>query len=406
MKNVTKKFVRCFVCSFGLLLLPSPCLMAEVRVIKDYKEETGLTVYQMTVSAAAEPKPALKHRLQLRTHEYKPGNAATYYLRANAENGLRGAWKRVRKEFGEAVDEGWYSSETPLSKLPLDKVRKAASSFDEIVSNYIAPASYRQNCDWGYNLTELRGTEVFTLMLPGVQQSRSISRMLALRTRLAIAEGRYDEALDHIRMNYRLAHNVGQEPIIVCGLVGLAEAGVTNGTVLDLIAAPGSPNLYWALSELPRPMVDLHKAVQLEMSMGLRVSPFLIDAETADHSSQEWARLIAQIPFDQSSLWSMGDEDFRHDPAHQRVSKLMSMGITAIAYPPAKRRLLESGMDKKRVDQMSIGQALAIDAAREYQRIADEYEKWWYAPFPLAVRGMREARSQLEQGNFQRMQGG
>ena len=36
------------------------------------------------------------------------------------------------------------------------------------------------------------------------------------------------------------------------------------GRVEELIQAPGSPNLYWALTDLPRPLLDLRKALQGE----------------------------------------------------------------------------------------------------------------------------------------------
>ena len=386
-----KMLVLRFLYSLAVLMLHSPNSMAEVRVIRDYEDEEGLTLFQMTVTAAAEPKPALKHRLQLRALEYKPGNAATYYLRADAENGLSDAWKRVRKDFGEAIDNGWYSSEISLGELPLDKVREAASRFDSTVSNFIAPASSRQDCDWGYSLTELRGAEVYALPLPGAQQSRSISRMLALRARLAIAEGRYDDAIDHMRMNFRLARNVGQELIVVCGLVGIAEAGVTSGTIVDLIAAPDSPNLYWALSELPRPIVDLREAIRLEMSMGARVFPALLDAVTADHSPAEWARLIGEAlklyeTLSESSLFkgvSVGKQ--------KTLRAMAGAGLSLLVYPGAKQRLIQSGMDAARIEKMPVGQVVLIDAAREHQRIADEIEKWLYVPYPLAKKRIRRA---------------
>jgi len=385
-----------------LLVTPT---RAELTVIEDAEGQQGLTVFRMTVSPAAEPVPALKHRLQLRPDEYKPGNAATYYLRSYAENGLRGTWKGVRKEFGEAIDNGWYSNEIPISELPLDKVHKAASRFDSIVSNFIEPASYRQDCDWGYNLTELRGSEVYGLMLPGAQQSRAICRLLALRTRLAIAEGRFDDAIDQMRMNFRLAHNVGQEPIVVCGLIGIAEAGVTSQNVLDLIAAPKSPNLYWALSELPRPLVDLREAIRLEMSIGARVFPVLLDAESAEHSPKEWARLIADALKEYETLTT--GSLFKGVPlGQQRLLRTMfGAGLSMIVYPEAKQRLLQSGMDAVRVEKMPVGQVVLVDAARENQRIADEIEKWLYVPYPLAKRRVQTAENVLF-GNRNKLTGG
>ncbi|NOY29688.1 MAG: hypothetical protein GXP28_05795 [Planctomycetes bacterium] len=384
-----KTFFSRLVGGVFLVLLSSAGLRGEVRVVKNFGEEDGFTLYKMTVTAAAEPAPALKHRLCLRPHEYKPGNAATYYLRANAENGLSGAWRNARKEFGEAVDD-WYGDSIPLNELPLDMVRKAAGRFDSLVSNFIEPASTRQDCDWGYNLTELRGSEVYAMLLPGAQQSRSIARMLALRSRLAIVEGRFDDAIDHMRMNYRLASNVGQEPILVCGLIGIAIEGVTSHTVIDLISAPDSPNLYWALTELPRPLVDMREAIRLEVSACERVCPILLDAETAEHSPEEWARLIARNIDFLKGLWgsSSGTEEFFEG---QNLVGIAVTGLALRTYPAAKQRLLHAGMAVDRVEKMPVGQVLAIDAAREYRRIADEQEKWWYVPFPVARHRMKEA---------------
>ena len=297
----------------------------------------------------------------------------------------------MRKEFGEAVDNGWYGDEILLSELPLEKVRKAASRFDSIVSNFIAPASTRQDCDWGLHWTELRGAEVYGFLLPGIQQSRSICRMLALRTRLAVAEGRYDDAIDHMRMNFRLARNVGQEPIVVCGFVGLAEAGITSQTAIDLIAAPDSPNLYWALSELPHPIVDLREAIRLEMSMGTRIFPALIDVETADHSPAEWARLIGEALKSYETLTEGSLFNGVSVGKQKTLRTLAGAGLSLVIYPDAKQRLVQSGMDAARVEKMPVGQVVLIDAAREHQRIADEIEKWWYVPYPLAKKRLRRA---------------
>ena len=53
-------------------------------------------------------------------------------------------------------------------------------------------------------------------------------------------------------------------PFIVCGLIGIAIDGITNGTLIELIASPDSPNLYWALTVLPRPFFDFEPALQEE----------------------------------------------------------------------------------------------------------------------------------------------
>jgi hypothetical protein len=196
-------------------------------------------------------------------------------------------------------------------------------------------------------------------------------------------------------MNYRLARNIGQEPIVVCGLVGLAEAGVASGNVIDLIAAPDSPNLYWALSELPRPLVDMREAIRLEMSNGTRVFPALMDVESAAHPPAEWARLIADALKEYETLTEGSLFQGVSLAQHDLLRTVAGAGLSLVIYPDAKQRLVQSGMDAARVERMPAGQAVLIDAAREYQRIADEIEKWLYAPYPQAKKRMRRADEEL-----------
>lgn len=129
-----------------------------------------------------------------------------------------------------------------------------------------------------------------------------------------------------------------------------------------------------------------------------RVFPILHDAETAEHTAREWARLITQ---EMATI-----EDFTNSMAGTRslgkhfnnpelVRGLAATGLAMVAYPGAKHRLLAAGMDPERVERMPVGQVLAIDTAREYQRIADGTEKWWYLPYPLARHRMREAEQEL-----------
>ena len=390
----------CFA-SLALMLLKPATSRAELQVIENYEEQNGLTLFRMTVTAAPEPTPALKHRLCLRAHEYRPGNAATYYLRANGEDILSSTWKGVHSKHGDKVYEWYDIDDVPLNELPLDRMREAAAAFDHLVTSFIRPASEMQDCDYGYHFAELRGEEVYSLPLPGAQQSRSIARLLALRTRLATAEGRYDDAIDHMRMLYRLAQNSGNEPIFVCGLVGIAEQGVANSQAIDFIAAPNSPNLYWALSELPRPLIDLREAISLEMSAVSRVFPILLDAETAEHIPAEWARLISREIGTAEALGSemTVQKVFKKLSDNPELSRgLTATGLALASYPAAKKRLIDSGMETEIVEEMPVGKVLAIDTAREYQRIADASEKWWYLPYKQARYRMDQTEDELLEG--------
>src|SRR5262249_37478530 len=153
-----------------------------------------------------------------------------------------------------------------LQEIPIEKLRDADLDDDSGILEQLHIATGRRNCDWQLNLGEIRGfQQLISYRLDEFQKSRSLSRLLALHTRRAIAERRYDKAIDTMRMNYRLGTDTGSEQLLVCGLIGIAEAGVANGTLIELIGAPDSPNMYWALTELPNPLVDMRRAARFEL---------------------------------------------------------------------------------------------------------------------------------------------
>ena len=52
-----------------------------------------------------------------------------------------------------------------------------------------------------------------------------------------------------------------------------------------------------------------------------------------------------------------------------------------LGYSHAKERLIAQGLDRDRVEQMAVGQVMAIYTERIYQRFADEYAKLWAMPY-------------------------
>lgn len=377
--------------SICLLLIFTLPLTAKVTVTEDYNDEPGRTLVRMTVMPAAEPVPALKYRFVVPMHERKPGNAATQYLRAYADDLLR-TWRHWRKEYGEPIDD-WCGTKVPVEDLPLEDVKKVAGSFSTTFESYIGPATHCRRCDWGLEEMDLRGMETIQYMLPDTQNSREICRALALTTRLAIAEQRYEDAIEFIRMNYQLGQDIGKQRFLVSNLVGIAEVGVANKTVIDLIGAPNSPNLYWALSQLPRPIIPMHESMNLEMSLGLRMFPELLDAESVEHTAEEWTAIVKAMI---NNLVTFEQElgGFRL-PDDELLAHLSVAGVSLIAYPAAKKRLIESGKEAKEVERMSVAQVLIIDATREYQRLADEHEKWSYVPYIQAKNRMRRAEREI-----------
>jgi hypothetical protein len=85
---------------------------------------------------------------------------------------------------------------------------------------------------------------------------------------------------------FALARHLGEHPTEVADLVGLWVAHLGFGTLEEMMQQPGCPNLYWALTDLPCPLVDLRKGVQGDRTLvaadlrSLRDDAPMTDSET------------------------------------------------------------------------------------------------------------------------------
>lgn len=376
--------------SLSLCILVACCFASTATADVAYKTEKigndDIEVARMTVTPAAEPVPALRYRLVARDIDLKAGNAAPFYYRALLES--THVMKSIREKYDEERElSNWYApgGDMAIADLPLDKVRAANDMFNSVVTNNLVEATSKRDCDWQLNIEDATGVKLISFLLPEFQGSREFSRMLALRTRLAIAEHRYDDAIDALRQNYRVGHDVATVPFLVCGLIGLAIDGITNGTVAEFVSSPNAPNLYWALTELPQPHIELRPSARFELDLGPRVFPFINHAETTEHAPQEWNRLYTQSLRELGGLTGQMMErqgSGEHpNPAEEARAGIAATGLALVGYPHAKEWLIKQGMDRDRVERMAVGQVIAIYSERIYRRYADDYERSWYVPF-------------------------
>src|SRR5262249_51260789 len=107
-------------------------------------------------------------------------------------------------------------------------------------------------------------TDGVNLLLPDVQQLRTLASALKVRFRAEVALGRFDDALRTARTMFALSRHMGEHPTLIGDLVGIAIAFITIGPLEEMLEQPGCPNLYWALTNLPSPMVPLDKGMEGE----------------------------------------------------------------------------------------------------------------------------------------------
>ncbi|HET6327999.1 MAG TPA: hypothetical protein VFG04_25170 [Planctomycetaceae bacterium] len=356
--------------------------------------ESKPTIVHLSVDPAAEPRPALRYSFMTPLGQRKPGNAAPFYYRAIlAYVAIRGRSSGAQGHPNlDARVDAW--AQTPLEKFPKDEVRKALQGFRAF--DDLREAASRERCDWDWRLQDIEGPKSFEFILEEIQQSRGLARCLAVKARLEIAEGRYDDAIETFRIGYQLGRDVSTTPIIIPGLVGVAVTNLLDDQVHALMAAKGSPNLYWALTELPRPLIDLRPAAEFEVNFPARIFPFLKDPEQAQHSPEQWAELVSRAYLTLNRLAS----DQPRDESYDWQTRLSATALALRGYTQAKRNLIAAGFDATKIEQMPVGQVIAVDEARLCRYVASESLKWTFLPYPEGWPRLKQADSDLIRDHY------
>ncbi len=327
-------------------------------------QEKGPPAYKLSAEAAAEPVPALKYQFIPSLLDQTPGNAALFYMKAAM---LLGQSEQQHKNL-DLMSE-WLAK--PLSELPREEVRK-------MLENYKSPLHEvelgvkRERCDWEL---PLRDGDPFSITLEEIQRARSLGRVLALQARLQIAESKFDEAIATLRTAFTLARHVGDQPTLVSGLVGMA---IINGHVIDqvetLMQTSGAPNLYWALTTLPTPTIDLRNAVQFEINGVDLTFPELQRVETTQRTSEEWDILLKSMNRRILNLVeAVADQ--------AALARLSNAAMQEKADPAARKYLLEIGFAADKVQAMPRSQALITASAMHYRVVRDSLYRWFYVPY-------------------------
>jgi hypothetical protein len=362
----------------GILIIAWMCLSPLAVLGEDAsKEESKIKTVKITLHPMAEPRPALKYKLLPAFIDLKPGNAAVFYNKLTAES--------LNLFIGE--NDMWYKAgdwtDAPLSELRDEKVRSVILGWTWKI-NEIKRASQCEYCDWQVPIRE----DGIGTLLSDLQQTRSYARLLAPYARLQIAEGKYDEAIQTLQAGYVLGRYAANGPTLVHSLVGCTIVSMMSEQVMELIQQPDAPNLYWALTDLPRPIIDFRSGTDAEYDCLLLNFPDLRNLETKELAPDQWRVLFQQTMAKVGNL-----------PNDSTKNKFIPMVLTASllidGYPRAKTFLIERGWPADKVEDMPVCKALLIAELRQYEEIQDELFKWMYLPYPEAIAGMKKAYAKM-----------
>ena len=338
------------------------------------------TTIALTVSAMAEPRPALRYTLLPELKDMNPGNPIQGYIKCFMEQNHFFFDKTSYQN-----RDKWLTM--PLKDLPLDKLR----DYGGVALRRADDSARLETPDWQI-LLELK-KEGIDLLLPEVQQMRRLAASLKVRFRAEVAAKRFDAAIKSAQTMFALARHLGEHPTLIGDLVGVAIALVAIGPIEEMLQQPDCPNLYWALTDLPKPFIDLRKGMQGERAiLQKEFAPFdrgtPLDAAEIDrvlkrldqllYDTQLESGLSASLP--PAGEWIPVIEEKRPKPS----DLLRERAKDAALVGAARKRVIDMELAEEKAKALPALQILLLDAKNAYEIRRDDEAKWINTPWPKA----------------------
>jgi hypothetical protein len=361
--------------------IPSASLTAFILVfsIGTVPVQSQIKTVELTISGSPEPVPSLAYRLLHNHAELKPGDAAPIYTRINV------LMSPERMKDLKTHPKNWFDRPIDATTYPevRDYVKSWASQLQQIEFG-----AARRDCSWNYTLDEQR-ENAFEILLPDAQQSRQWMVVLNLKARAEIYEERYVEAAKTIRTSIAFGRHVGQGPFSVNGLFGFSMLGYNCIVLEEWVSKPDSPNLYWALTALPRPLLSMRTAVEQELILPKLLLPEMV-VGPEPLTVAEWDARLVRLHKRIIALRNKPSALAIEPEIAERSKKTLEDYREWIL--PEARKFAESHPKMK---FQSDSQLIVTYIWQRYQELYDDLFKSYYLPLAVSDPFHREAMRNL-----------
>ena len=310
---------RTLLCSAALALLALPARA-------DQTGTSSETLIRLTVRPAAAPKPALRYLLLPELKELNPGNPIPNYLKC-------------------LMDQDFTADREVLGAAALRRADQAARL---------------DKPDW--QILQKVKTDGIGLLLPDLQKMRELASALQDRFRTEVAQRRFDDALRTAKTMFAMSRHMSEHPTLIGDLIGMAIAFMTFTPLEEMLEQPGCPNLYWALTNLPSPLVPLDKGMEGERVLILAELPGLSD-ETPMNKAQI-KKLVAHL----DKLRALEDKPIKKTTRAWLDERTRDEALVRAA----RSRLVEVGIPESRLLRFPADQVILLDEKRSYEVSRDE----------------------------------
>lgn len=346
--------------------------------------EPRLSEYRLTLRPVGPPLPSFKYEL-VPARGLSRNNAALLWHRALH---LYADARPAGKEFHEARGRLDAAFNKPLKDFPKEEVRNYLRPFNTTFKEMEAAAKC-DHCDWG--TADRIAAEGIGFLIPDAQKMRELTFLLNLRTRMHAADGKVDAALRDVQTAYALARHAAQGPTLIQFLIGSTIAAQTTRELEQVMQVPGCPNLYWSLTALPRPLIDLTRGMEGELRLMEATIPFPKDVEKGPMTPDEALAALDRL---WAGLQKLAEEEGKVELASGRLGLAMYVTLT---HPSARKSLRAAGKTEAELDAMPPAQVVMLDSLVRFRNLRDEHFVWFKAPYAEAVQGMRASEAKLKE---------
>jgi hypothetical protein len=337
----------------------------------DLVAKNGRVTIEIVLTPSDYLKPVSRTYLLPQYAESIPGNSVQMFLRCFMERS---------NMFGQAeseLREKWNAA--PLKDLPAGQLR----NYQDALRQDMYDAARMTNVDW--QLWYFLKRDGYSVLLPDAQKMRALASAMKPRVRGEIAAGDSEAAIHTLKTLFGLARTFKSHPTLIGFLIGLAITTEALGAVEELIQLPGSPNLYWALMDLPQPFLTLRLGIEGERLMigaafeSLKTSPSAV----AD------SVVLKQI--EALDAFLRLDSKEKGKPESEQVNFKVSVqtrGTSADEVKGARARLVELGLNADHVKSWSALHVVLMDEVMQCEYYRDELSKFINLPYWQAKPGM------------------
>jgi hypothetical protein len=340
--------------------------------------------------------PSLRFPLLPPLREQQPGNALPLYRKARETFVAR---RPLLNDLAYERASRWVEMPTERLRDEVAKAKEYLKPLEEVYEQVEAGAR-RETCDWGLLEDARKDDPIPNRIFEDAQMLREFTFFLQVRARVALADDRPEEALRDVQSIFGLARHVAQAPTAIHSLVAYAIVNVATGTLEAVVQHPKAPNLYWALTDLPRPFVDLRPVVQGEGVLfyasfpGLaRVAADRNAGAVAPEQAERYGKRIRDMGFIETGL-TKGDRGdltalISQIPGGQQAlfESREAMNVlrfgqqVQLRHEAAKRALIADGRPRDKVEQMPPLQVALLHAGLDQERLLDEFQRWDGLPY-------------------------